>query len=149
MSGTRRSSGGGCGSFSMYRTVSYPAYPTAPPLNRGSPGRCGPRNPASQSSSARSGSGCGSAGPLSRVIVGPVAWKVASGSAPTKLYRPTRSPPTTLSNRKQAPGRRTAANADTGVRASATSRRNTGTTVWVRARPANVAGSGWWAMPAV
>ena len=42
-SGMWRSSGGAFGSRSAYRTVSYPAYPTAPPQNRGSPGRCGAR----------------------------------------------------------------------------------------------------------
>ena len=47
-SGRARSSGGASGSDSIVRTMSYPRYPTAPPVKRGSPGHVDRRMPAEE-----------------------------------------------------------------------------------------------------
>ncbi len=75
-------------------------------------------------------------------MVRPRATKVAAGQRPTKENRLQRSPCSTDSSRKPGPSPTIARKAPTGVRLSATSSRQTGTTEWRRARSRNDARSG-------
>ena len=71
--------------------------------------------------------------PWVTVMVRPRATKVAAGQRPTKENRLQRSPCSTDSSRKPGPSPTIARKAPTGVRLSATSSRQTGTTEWRRA----------------
>ena len=80
------------------------------------------------SSSSRSGSACVGLDPRAVAVAGADrgcrdASNARNGPAPRKLYRPTRSPPTTLSKRNDQSPSWILQNADTGVRVSPMSRR--------------------------
>src|SRR3990172_4051209 len=120
-------SGNPCGSAaaigtrgSKCRTTSYDRKPTAPPVNRGSPSSCASLYRDSSFSISSSGSE-----PSLASAYGPQR-STRYGSVPMKLYRASRSPPSTDSSRNEWSPPATFRYADTGVSRSAATSRYTG-----------------------